>query len=261
MVKAIFFDIDGTLISNTNRRISPKVIQVFERLRKKGILLFIATGRHRHEIKHLKITEDFQFDGYITLNGCYCYNNNKEEVIHKAAIDKADVQKVITIVNSCDMACLFVESDMFYINKVNARVIEAQQAIHSPIPEVMDINRARDNDILQLIPYISEEEVNLFLEVTQNCKGVRWHSYAYDIIPTLGGKEEGIKKMLAHYNINKEETMAFGDGHNDIGMLQYVNIGICMANGEDVTKSNSDFITKSVDEEGILYALEHYGVV
>lgn len=259
MVKAIFFDIDGTLISNTNRRISPKLIEAFDSLRRKGILLFIATGRHYQEIRNLQIHEDYQFDGYITLNGCYCYN--QEEIIHKAIIDKCDVQKVISIVNNRDFACLFVEADTFYLNKVNQRVIEAQQAIHSPIPDIVDISRALENDIFQLIPYITDNEAALFLEVTENCKATRWHSYAYDIIPILGGKEEGIKKVLAHYNIHKGETMAFGDGHNDIGMLQYVNIGICMANGEDVTKSYSDFITKSVDDDGILYALEYFGIL
>jgi|AKYZ01.1.fsa_nt_gi HAD-superfamily hydrolase, subfamily IIB len=259
MTKAIFFDIDGTLISNTTRRISPKLIEAFNKLRKKGILLFIATGRHYREIRSLQILEDFQFDGYITLNGCYCYT--QDAVVYKAIIDKRDVKKVIDIVNKRDIACLFVEADKFYLNKVNTRVLEAQQEIHTPLPNIVDSNRALENDIYQLIPYITDEEVDLFLEVTNNCKGTRWHPYAYDIIPDLGGKEEGIKKMLSHYNITKEATMAFGDGHNDIGMLQYVNIGICMANGEDLTKKSSDFITKSVDDDGILYALQHFGVI
>ena len=149
MIKAIFFDIDGTLISDKNPRITAVLKEALDALRNKGILLCIATGRHFDEIQNLHLQDDYQFDGYVTLNGCYCYT--QEEVIHQASIDKADVQKVIHVLENNDIACLFVEADKMYINKVNQRVIEAQKAIHSPIPDIKDITRALHNDIFQII--------------------------------------------------------------------------------------------------------------
>ncbi|MFV0395439.1 MAG: Cof-type HAD-IIB family hydrolase, partial [Coprobacillaceae bacterium] len=238
MTKAIFFDIDGTLISKKNPRITTKLKETLNALRNKGILLFIATGRHYQEIVDLKLNEDYQFDAYITLNGCYCYND--DEVIHKAAITNEDIKSIISMLDENDTACMFVEADKMYINKVNERVIEAQAAIHTPVPEIADISRALENDIFQIIPYITDEEAKPIIASTKGCKGTRWHPLAYDIIPNTGGKDEGIKKVLSYYNIDVKDTMAFGDGHNDIEMLQFVNIGVAMGNGEAITKESSD---------------------
>ena len=84
MTKAIFFDIDGTLVSFKTHQIPKETIHALHELRKKDIKLFIATGRH-----HSMITLDnvFQFDGYVTLNGQYCYNN--KEIIYKQSIKKS----------------------------------------------------------------------------------------------------------------------------------------------------------------------------
>lgn len=74
MVKAIFFDIDGTLVSFKNHQIPKSTFDALYKLKEKGIKLFIATGRGKDG---LDVLNDFPFDGYITLNGQYCYTNNQ----------------------------------------------------------------------------------------------------------------------------------------------------------------------------------------
>ena len=61
--------------------------------------------------------------------------------------------------------------------------------------------------------------------------------------------------------VSKEETMAFGDGGNDIGMLRHAGIGIAMGNAKDDVKASADYVTTSVDEDGIFKALKHFGVI
>lgn len=259
MIKAIFFDIDGTLISKQNPRITVELKETLDKVREKGILLFIATGRHSSEIADLKLNEDYHFDGYLTLNGCYCYND--KEVLHKGSIDKEDVKNIITLLENDEAACMFVEDNYMYINKVNPRVEIAQAAIHTPVPPVDDITRALQHDIYQIIPYVTDDEIKDFLKVAKTCKGTRWHPLAYDIIGKNGGKSNGIEAILKHYRIQKEEIMAFGDGHNDIDMLEYAGIGVAMENATVEVKEASDYITKSVDENGVLYALKHFHVL
>ena len=72
MIKAIFLDIDGTLISGKRPSIKKEVIEGLKQVRKKGIQLFIASGRHMLELEELKLVEQFEFDGYLLLNGGYC---------------------------------------------------------------------------------------------------------------------------------------------------------------------------------------------
>ena len=77
MNKAIFFDIDGTLVSFRTHEIVPSAYDAIAALRKKGHKVFIATGRPLHLIKGL---QDARFDGYITFNGSYCLTSDGEEI-------------------------------------------------------------------------------------------------------------------------------------------------------------------------------------
>ena len=94
-----------------------------------------------------------------------------------------------------------------------------------------------------------------------NCKSARWHETFTDIIPKDGGKTAGIQAVLEHYGIKKEECMAFGDGGNDKDMLQYAGIGIAMGNATEDVKQVADYVTKDIDEDGILHGLQQFHVL
>ena len=259
MIKGIFFDVDGTLISRKQSYISNRVLEALEKLRAQGIKLFIATGRHYIELEKLGINKQFIFDGYLTLNGGYCFNC--EEVIYSNPIDKGDVARIVEYITDHNLACSFVETDDLYVNKINDLVINAQIFLNTSLPPVKDISRTLETDIYQIDPFVTLDEMENIIELTKYCKYTQWYETGYDIIPLAGGKHEGIKAMLSYYKFEKSEIMAFGDGHNDIEMLMFAGIGVCMENGHEETKNVSDFITKSVDENGIVTALEYFGLI
>lgn len=259
MIKAIFFDIDETLISKNHPQISGGVVNALKCLREKGIKLFIASGRHALEIEELGINDKFIFDGYLTLNGGYCYN--QKEVIYKNPINKEDIARIVSYVDEHNLACSFVESNDLYVNLVNDYVVEAQKSINTSIPPVKDAKRALENDVYQVNPFVGEEDVIKLTAELENCKYTKWHDGAYDLIAKNGGKQEGIKAVLKYYDIKLEETMAFGDGHNDVDMLKLVSIGVCMANGHPETIACSDYVTDTVDNDGIVSALKHFKLI
>lgn len=74
-------------------------------------------------------------------------------------------------------------------------------------------------------------------------------------------KAQESKKILAYYGIDINEAMAFGDGGNDVEMLEAVKYGIAMGNANDNLKQIADFITLDVDNDGIAYALKQYNVL
>ena len=76
-----------------------------------------------------------------------------------------------------------------------------------------------------------------------------------------GAIAAGIQLMTKHFNIPLECAMAFGDGGNDIPMLQHVPYGVAMGNACEELKSVADYITESVDEDGIENALRHFGLI
>ena len=77
----------------------------------------------------------------------------------------------------------------------------------------------------------------------------------------LISKSSGIDVILKHFNIDKEETMAFGDGENDIDMIQHCKIGVAMDNAVDSLKAVADYITDDIDEDGVYNALKYYELI
>ena len=74
-------------------------------------------------------------------------------------------------------------------------------------------------------------------------------------------KAIGIQKLLEYLNISKDEVIAFGDGHNDAEMLEYVGLGIAMGNALDKVKKASNYITTRIDDDGIYNALKHFNII
>lgn len=259
MTKAIFFDIDGTLLSHQTQSVPLSTKKALQALKNQGIYTFIATGRHISEIRDLPL-DDLDFEGYITLNGQYCYN--AKQVIYDLPIHHQDIENVLQLIEKRPFPCIFVEDELMYINYHNQAVQTVQQAISTPLPTLGDLKRGRHHAIYQVIPYdITTQDEQLIMNLMPHCKYTRWHDLAIDIIPQNGGKQNGIQKVLDYYGIAQEDTMAFGDGHNDIDMLQFAHIGIAMGNADDDVKKHADDVTDDINHDGIIKALKKYHVI
>lgn len=258
MIKAVFFDIDGTLLSHTCCSIPQSTLKALELLKENGIKTFIATGRHASEIKKLPVNID-DFEGFVTLNGQYCYNN--ERVIFDLPIHKGDLEAMVNDLKQNRYPCIFVEEDRMYINYNDDYVQMVQDAISTPLPEIGDIDRVGEREIYQLIPYVTEELEDRILSLMPHSQPTRWHELAIDIIPAEGGKQNGIRKMLEYYDIRPEEIVAIGDGENDLDMMEYAGISVAMGNAVPSVKAAADYITDDVDHDGIYNALKHYHLI
>ncbi len=258
MIKAIFFDVDGTLISHKTSSIPLSTIKALKILKEKGILIFLATGRHQLELKDLPVG-NIDFDGYVTLNGQYCYNG--EKVIHTMPIPKSNLENVVNEMNIDPFPCEFVEADRIYINYVNEIVETAQNAINTPIPEIGSLEKGVNNEVLLVLPFGMENKQERLKQLLPDCKMTQWHEHAFDIINALGGKEKGIEKVLDYYHINKSEVMAFGDGDNDVSMFEYVGLSVCLGNGSKAALAAADYVSDDIDDDGIYNALKHFNII
>ena len=115
--------------------------------------------------------------------------------------------------------------------------------------------------IYQCMCFIDEQEEQKLMQIMPNCISARWHPLFCDVSPKGGTKQNGIDKFLDFYHIDRNETMAFGDGGNDIEMLQHVALSVAMENGNDKVKEIADYVTADVDEDGILKALQYFSIL
>ena len=258
MIKAVFFDIDGTLLSHKTNSVPASAVRALEMLREKGILTFIATGRHLPEMRKLHALDGLHFDGAVSLNGQYCCND--EGVIYHCPIDSRDIATLLDFLNENPYPCILVEEDQMYINFHNARVEKVQAMIHSEMPPIGDLSRGYTHPIYQIILYMNDRE-RTFLPPMPGIKFTSWNMGGADGIPANGGKSTGIARVLEHYGIEKNETMAFGDGENDVDMFSAVGTAIAMGNACRAAKNAAHYITDKVDEDGIWNALKHFGVL
>jgi Cof subfamily protein (haloacid dehalogenase superfamily) len=255
MIKAIFFDIDGTLVSFKTHRIPDSTRKSIETIRSKGVKVFIATGRHFSVINNL---DDMTFDGYITMNGCYCLQGT-DNVIFKKSIDPSDLNRFIDYLQQeKEFPCLFVEEHTLSLNYTDNEMQFLINLLQQDMPTVNDLDYYRDRELFQLTAFFRGSQEKEMMSLLPNCSSMRWYPTFSDIIAKGVDKGVGIDQFCNYYGFSLEETMAFGDGGNDIEMLRHAGIGVAMGNANDNVKQAADYVTDSVDDDGILKAFRHF---
>ena len=125
----------------------------------------------------------------------------------------------------------------------------------SPLEQVMQ------QDILQLTAFFDADYEKLFMPSLSHCVSARWHPEFTDITSVEADKGKGIRAIAQHKGFDPDHTIAFGDGGNDLSMIIQAGIGVAMANATPELKQHADYITGSVDDDGIPNALRHFNVI
>ena len=256
MIQAAFFDIDGTLISFANHAIPPSAIETVKRLRSKGIKTFLSTGRNGDSTRFLM--ETGLFDGEILLSGQFCRMDGR--VVFENPVIPADIDAAVSGAKCGDFTLGFLSGHESFVTGVNEFVLDACSYAGMAVPRVDDPELARSISVYQIHCYGAPGVEDELLRRTAGLTAVRWSPNFADVFPTGGGKDRGMAAICAAMDISPAETIAFGDGENDISMLQFAGIGVAMGNATPACKQAADFVTKTVDEHGIAYACEHFSI-
>ena len=257
---ALFFDIDGTLVSFKTHEIPPSTILALTQAKANGHRLFIATGRPPIIITNLGAIEHL-IDGYVTTNGALCFVGS--EIVACNAIPSEEARLVVDdaiaksygliVIGERDIAVLDPKGDVDDIFRRQLAVQNLNQA--KPVEEVLS------QRVLQLTAFFDSDYEQQMMARIPGCISGRWHPAFTDITAQGADKGEGLLLMAAREGIDPQFTMAFGDGGNDTSMIRAAGIGIAMGNAIDELKQQADYVTTSVDDDGILNALRHFKVL
>lgn len=256
MIKAVFFDIDGTLYSHKAHQIPESACKALKKLQEQGILIFTATGRHMIMIEHL-LGDLIPFDGYVSLTGQICLDRQKH-VFYKNPICQADTEKIAAFFRTKRRPLTLIEENRRYTNMTDEKVSSSLKNVSSFAPPIEDYCGGK---IYQAAGFFTQEDAKELLSCLDHCKFTSWDEGAIDIIPADGGKTVGIQKLLEHYNLTSDSIMAFGDGDNDVDMLEFAQIGVAMGNASQKAKAAADYITTDIDDHGIAHALKHFHLI
>lgn len=249
-IKIVFFDIDGTLIDMERREISEKMLWTLKRLRERRILICLATGRGPLGLPHL---DGVEFDAYLTFNGSYCYD--KERTIFSNPIPAEDVDTVIRNAASIHRPVSIATKDKMVANGRDKDLEDYYAFSKKEVYVSEEFEDVRKQEVYQVMLGCRREDYPHILRGTRNARIAAWWDRAADVIPANGGKGEGIRRILSYYGLDRQDALAFGDGDNDIEMLQAVGCGVAMENASKGLKEAAADVCGHVAEDGIYHYL------
>ena len=257
MIKLIATDMDGTFL-DSNKQFDPEFIDIFYKLKEKGIKFVIASGNQYFRLyqKFLPLSEQMYF---IAENGCFIAEGSRELYHNTLSVDCLKKIKNILkeypqlpVIMCGRKGAYILEKDRDFENIVkmhycNYQFVASYDEIDDEIMKI-SINdpEGKIEEKLALIEPLLPEEVKI---VTA---GNVW----MDIHNKEINKGIGMRFLQAIYEIEPDECMAFGDQMNDYELLQQVKYGYAMENAVDSIKEIAYGLTASNDEQGVLLKIK-----
>lgn len=279
--KVLFFDIDGTLV-NFQTQMPDSAKRALRQAQRNGHKIFLATGRGKAQIYPFLL--DFGFDGIIAAAGAYVEYDGK--ILHHEMFGKERIQKIVDLFTSNDTTFMLQMTEGCVLT--HAGIIRFVRSLGFP---VRDDQADKVLAIVQrsLGRVVLDDEVETFPQRYQNTENLLYTDspISREEIQAIIGSDlrvvppsfsdpkpdqgeitiSGVKKSLAieqtaqKIGAELEDTIAFGDGANDVEMLRAAGIGVAMGNAIPEAKEAADFVTKDIDDDGIAYAMQQLGVI
>ena len=258
MIRAIFLDVDGTLISFSTHEIPASALRALAQAHERGVRLFIATGRAANDLGPL---EGIPYDGVVSLNGARCVASDGR-VVSLHPIPRADFERAMEL--SLQMGfplALELESGVF-VNRVTPEVERLAHMVAHPVPEQTDLRALFErSECCQMCFYLDTEAERRVMAQLPGLAASRWCPIFADINVAGIDKATGMREFMSACGLRASEVAAFGDGGNDVAMLSAAGVGIAMGNACDEALNAADYVTATVDDDGIARALEHLGIL
>ena len=257
----IFFDIDGTIVDDDSQILPDSAVRAVAELTAKGHTPIINTGRPYSHIDPR--VREMAFAGWVCSGGMEVYVDG--QWLQKYRMP-ADVRKiVIDAVRQCDMQVIYEAVGGFLLDgqySSNDRVVLESQRIVDRGCFAKQLEGAKE----EIIKFVTFDGPNSrhqeFVEkMTPYFTCIERGGGMVEYVALGCSKASGVQQLLQQLNAKREETFAFGDSTNDVSMFRAVGHGICMGNGMEEAKSQAEFVTASVLEDGIEKGLKHYRLI
>ncbi|KGE17091.1 Cof-type HAD-IIB family hydrolase [Paenibacillus wynnii] len=253
--KFIVFDIDGTLLT-TEMKFLDSTKQALVSIRESGHEIGIATGRDYTSA--VSIIEELEIDTYVLCNGSVGYV--RHELAHELILPKESLMKLIEIGTENNDQIVFQTANGLkrHFENPGESLTKAYESLGWTIPD-FDEMYWEENPIIQAMLFCKSEDLQKY--DIKEFRYVSWHKFGLDVIPREGSKAKTILKIAEENGFKREDIVFFGDGMNDIELMEVSGIGIAMGNAEAEVKEKADFITDSCNEHGIYNALKRLSLI
>lgn len=253
----IFFDIDGTLL-NHEKRLPLSTKQAVAALKETGHEVAIATGRAPFMFEDIR--KELDINTYVSYNGQYVVANNK--VIYKNPLSTETLTALTQAAEANEHPLVYMDhedmkatvEDHPYMQESIGTLKIDRYPTHNP-------RYLEEREIYQSLLFCKDGDEAQYTNAFEQFRFVRWHPLSTDVLPAGGSKARGLQAVMEAFDFQTEHVYAFGDGLNDIEMLQFAGHGVAMGNAEDEVKKAARYVTKDVQDDGIVHGLEMLGLL
>lgn len=268
MVKAVFIDIDGTLIQS-DHRVSQSTIDIIRKLKEKNILISLVSARPIHGMLAIAEAVGLSSNPIVSLNGANIAINNK--IVFESTIDASQIIKIRNSLKPFGSTVIYYERDNWYAEEQNHYTLHEQEITSIPISiqpfaktqEYWQLQNIGPNKILVISAAAEIRKIeNNLIQLFKDKLNISTSKTEYlEIMDISASKLNAIKFLIDRYQIQREDTLAIGDNFNDMDMIAFAGIGVAMGNAPNEVKAVADYVTMTNDDNGVAKALMKFIVV
>lgn len=261
--RLIVLDIDGTL-TNSEKEITEATLKTLFKARQSGAEIVLASGRPVHGIMPVADKLNLkEHGGYIlAFNGGIVLDCRSGENIFLKEIPHEMAGELKACADEFSLALLSYEDGYIISEKPDDIYVQKESVINGlPVKKIDDFSTYVNFPVTKCIMTGDGEKLEKIEKIMQKrfegrLSIYRSEPYFLEIMPLGIDKANSLRFLLDTLRADKEEMIAFGDGHNDVTMLEFAGLGIAMANAQEAVREKADFVTLGNDEDGVAYAVK-----
>lgn len=265
-IKIIMCDVDGTLIPEYQHKVLQETIEAIKKVREKGILFGLCTGRDLHGVKGL--IESWGISGLVdaivgTGGSEICdFTKNYENIAFP--LEGELIKEIIKHFEDMDLNFVIPYEGILHAPKED-RHIKLLAKVDGVPYKIVDFDEFLKEPKQKLMLMTDPENIDNVVERAKSFKNDKYKSASlktasvlYEYMDPRISKTYGLQQILDLHGLTMENLCTFGDADNDYDMTKNAGIGVVMGNGSEKTKSVADFITDDANDNGIAKFLEKY---
>ncbi|MDO4295741.1 MAG: Cof-type HAD-IIB family hydrolase [bacterium] len=259
--KALFFDVDGTLLSEKTRKIPESALEAIRKARKLGHMAFINSGRETCLLDEIRAMVDM--DGYLC--GCGTQLIVGDKTVYESRMKAEDCEFVVRNARAYGVEPVLEAQEALYFLKppyVAKQIYQVHDSIASNHPDA--VKEYKDGILFDKFCFWAEESSdteNFIRLLSSRVTVIDRGGGMYECVPLGHSKATAIHQILELYGIALEDAYVFGDSTNDLSMFQAVPNTILMGKHDKELEPYASFVTKDLEDDGIAYAMEQLGIL
>lgn len=260
---ALFFDIDGTIVSDILGTIPESTIEALSKAKKCGHKIFINTGRTACSTK--PVLEQIEVSGYLCGCGTYIVYNN--ELLFWSSLPKERGYRYIDKMKECNVEGLLEGTEDIYFSEKTSR-FEGLEKMRNVYAANVGIGRKTtmeeknfEYDKLLICTDENSEKERFFEAIKEDLLPIDRLGGIYECVQKDYSKATAIEYMRTYLGFTMDQIYVFGDSSNDMAMFEYAKHTIAMGQHDPVLEPFTEYITDTVEDDGIYKAMKHYGLI